>query len=171
MSFAKLSTRHYSVEVLTEHYLFSAALEPPGMLLNYLNHPDRTTFQFKQVTATALDSGSKLAAFPADELWLRRDEIVAIHFKAPLSAGTLPLLPRKEKLRVFLTRFVVQAVFRCGTDTIVGDIFDTMTSYWAPATEARVHPLLACVCPVFSEAALLLVNRRHIRFYQPIKEE
>jgi hypothetical protein len=170
MSFAALQTRHYAVELLTEHYFFAAALEPLGMLVNYLNHPDRTTYQFKQVAASALDAGSKLPAFQADELWLRRDEIVAIRFVDGLSAGTLPLLPRKEKLRVFLTRFVVQAVFRCGTDTSVGDIFDAMTSYWAPATEVRVHPLAACACPVFAEAGLLLVNRRHIRFYQPIKE-
>jgi hypothetical protein len=170
MSFAKLQTRHYSIEILTEHYYFTAALEPPGMLLNYLNHPDRTTFLFKQAAASALDAGSKLPAFQADELWLRRDEIVAFHFVDMLSSGTMPLLPRKEKLRVFVTRFVVQAVFRCGADTALGDIFDSMNSYWAPATEARVHPLLPCACPVFSEAALLLVNRRHIRFYQPIKE-
>ena len=170
MSFGTLQTRHYAVEILTEHYLISAALEPPGMLMNYLNHPDRTTLQFKQVTATALDPGGKLPTFQAEELWLRRDEMAALRFVDMVSPSTMPLLPRKEKLRVFLPRFLVQAVFRCGTDTAVGDIFDSMTSYWAPATEARVHPLLPCACPVFSEAAQLLVNRRQIRFYQPIKE-
>ena len=170
MSFSALQTRHYQVEILTEHYFIAAALEPAGMLQNYLNHPDRITLVFKQVTATALDQGSKLATFQADELWLRRDEIAAVRFIEKLSPGTMQLLPRKEKLRVFLPRFIVQAVFRCGVDTGIGDIFDAMTSYWAPATDALVYPLLPCASPVFHEAASLLVNRRHVRFYQPVKE-
>jgi len=170
MSFAALQSRHYSVEILTEHYFFVAALEPPGMLQNYLNHPDRTTLTFKQVTATAFDQGSKLATFQSEELWLRRDEITALRFIDKLSSGTMQLLPKKEKLRVFLPRFVVQAIFRCGVDTSVKDIFDAMTSYWAPATDALVYPLLASAAPAFHEAEMLLVNRRHIRMYQPVKD-
>jgi hypothetical protein len=170
MSFAALQTRHYSVEILTEHYFFTAALEPPGMLQNYLNHPDRTTLTFKQVTASALDPGSKLATFQAEELWLRRDEIAALKFIDKLSSATMQLLPKKEKLRVFLPRFVVQAVFRCGVDTTVKDIFDSMTSYWAPATEALVYPLQPGAAQAFHEAELLLINRQHIRMYQPVKD-
>ncbi len=170
MSFSALQVRHYPVEVLTEHFLFAAALEPPGMLQTYLNHPDRITLSLKQVSATALDPGGKLATFQADELWVRRDEIIAIRFPNSLSTATMQLLPRKEKLRVFLTRFVVQGVFRCGVDTGLGDMFDTMNTYWALVGEARLFPLLPSPVPVFSDAPLLLVNRRHIRFYQPVKE-
>jgi len=109
MSFATPEIHHYAVEVLTEQYLFSATLEPPGMLLNYVNHPDRATLQLKQVTATALDAS-------------------------------------------------------------LSDLFDTMTSYWAPATDALVYPLMPCATPVFSNAQLLLLNRRRLLFYQPVKD-
>jgi hypothetical protein len=170
MSFGTLQSQHFAVELLTEHYFFSGALEPLGMLQNYLNHPERVTLQFKQISGGALDAGSKLPTLQAEEIWMRRDEILAIRFLDPLSPATMQLLPRKEKLRVFLPRFIIQAVFRCGVDTNLADLFDTMNSYWAPATDAMVHPLLPCAAPVFSAATLLLINRRHLRFYQPVKD-
>jgi hypothetical protein len=170
MSFGAPETKHYAIELLTEQVLIAGTLELPGMLLNYLNHPDRATLQFKQATATALDAGSKLAAWQSEVLWVRRDEILAIRFVEPVSQDTMQLLPRKEKLRVFLPRFVVQAVFRCGVDTSVGDLFDTMTSYWAPATDALVYASLPCAAPVFSSAQFLLINRRRLLAYQPVKD-
>ena len=170
MSFATPEIHHYAVEVLTEQYLFSATLEPPGMLLNYVNHPDRATLQLKQVTATALDAGSKLATLQTESLWVRRDEILVMRFMEQLSSDTMQLLARKEKLRVYLPRFVVQAVFRCGVDASLSDLFDTLTSYWAPATDALVYPLMPCATPVFSNAQLLLLNRRRLLFYQPVKD-
>jgi len=170
MSFGTLESRHYAVDLLTEQYVFSGALEPPGMLITYLNHPDRSTLQIKQVTASALDAGSKLAAWQADTLWVRRDEVLAMRFVDQISQNTMQLLPRKEKLRVFLPRFVVQALFRCGVDTSVGDLFDTLTSYWALATDALIYPPVPCAAPVFSTAPLLMVNRRRLLFYQQVKD-
>ena len=169
MSFSAIpSSRHFQVDVLTEHYHFMATLDPHGVLVNYLNHPDRATMPLKQVTATALYTGSILTAFKAEELFIRRNEIIALRLSDKLSSETMPLLPRKEKLRVFLPRFVVQADFHCGVDTQPGDLFDAMTSYWAIATDALVHSLIHATSPVFHEAAVLLVNRRHVRFYQTV---
>jgi hypothetical protein len=117
------------------------------------------------VTAAALDATNAVETFRADELIVAKDDIIAIRLLHPVTQTSVQLLPRRERLLVFTSRFVVQADFHCGPDTRVGDLFEATPGRWAPASDAQVYPLAHFRCPVFSEARLLLINKRHIRMY------
>ena len=170
MSLPPLQSHQYQVEFFTEHYAVSGILEPFGMLSTYLDLTDRSNLQVKQVTATALDNDSAVNAFQSSELWMRRDEILALRILGEDVPGLVQNLPVHEKLRIFIPRFVVQGVVLRGTDTKISDLFEAMKGAWASVAEARVYPLAALRTPVFREAALLLINKRHIRFYEAVKE-
>jgi len=43
------------------------------------------------------------------------------------------------------------------------------TNYWVAATDALVRPILPTKHPAFTQGKLVLINKRHIRFYQLVK--
>ncbi|HEY4581008.1 MAG TPA: hypothetical protein VIG89_08230, partial [Candidatus Acidoferrales bacterium] len=105
MSLPTLEVRHYRVELITDHYLLAGLLEPFGTLMTYLNNPERKTVHLKNVSISALDVTSTVNTFVLEELWMRREEIMMILLLDPVSPATVPLLPFREKLRVFTERF------------------------------------------------------------------
>jgi hypothetical protein len=169
MKFPELKASQYHVEFFTERYIFGGTLEPFGLLMVFLNDPDRKTLRLKDVIATRLDANSTIGSFRTEEVFVRRDEIVAIRLFVRPSTHTVPLMPYSDKLRLFLPRFAVQAVFHRGPETRLNDIFDT-SGYWAPATEALIHPITPTKHPVAPEAPMLLINKKHIHFYQAVHE-
>lgn len=168
MSLPSLQLRHYRAEILTSQYLFSGDVEPLGPLLTYLNDASRRVIMLKGVEATALDADNALATFRANELLVGKNEVCAIGLPDPVSKTTVHLLPRREKLRVVAARFVIQALFHCGSETRVGDLFEATPGQWATASDAHIYPLLPCRAPVFETVNLLLLNKAHIRFYQSV---
>lgn len=164
-----LQARRYHVEVITDQYMLAGVLEPFGSLMNYLNHPERKTFQFKEVTASALEAANVVRSFQADSLWLYRERIILLRPLETLSSDTIQLLPTKEKLRVLLPRFIVQATFHRGLDTAVGDMFDSISGHWAIATEAQIYAFQPSPAPLFHEARQLLINRAYIQAYIAVK--
>lgn len=171
MTLSSLQQRHYRVELITEHYFLAGALEPFGMLMPYLNNIERKNILLKQVTAAALDVTSTISTFHADELWVRQAEIAALRLLDRVSSETMPLSPFKQKLRIFLPRFLVQGIVSRGQDTKLADIFEAMSGMWVAVTEALVHPLLPTKCQVFREAELLLIHKSHIRYYLELAEK
>jgi hypothetical protein len=171
MSGPTIQQREYTAEVLTNHYLLTGELAPLGPLLTFLNIADRGVVVVRDVKAAALDEGNAADSFHADELIVAKDEIIAIRLAHAVTQATVQLLPRRERLLVFTPRIVVQGYFHCGPDTRVGDLFEATPGRWAPATDALVHTLLPVRVPVFETAKMLLVNKRHVRMYQPLDPE
>jgi hypothetical protein len=165
---ANLPTRHYHVELLTEHYLLTGELEPFGPMMTYLNDAGRVALRLKNMEAKSLDASLALDMFRAEEMMVRKDEIDLIRPLDMVSQNTVPLMARREILRVFIGRFVVQASFPCGADTPISDIFDTSPAHWVPCLDAQAHIVQRSKQPVFSTAKLVLVNKAHIRFYQGV---
>jgi hypothetical protein len=170
MALPKLQSKHYKVEVFTPQFLLSGTLEPLGTLMPYLNNADRNTILLKQVSATPIDPSTSLPTFTADELWLPRKELIAVKFLDPISPDTMPLLANKEKLRVFLPHLVVQATFSRGADTKIHEIFDVISGDWVAASDAQIYPLHPTKCQFGRDAQRMLIIRRFIQFYQPVKE-
>jgi hypothetical protein len=168
MTLPNLQTREYEAEVLTNQYLITGDLVPLGPLLTFLDLADRGVVSVHDVSAVALEAKNSVEAFRADELIVAKDDIIAIRLLHPVTQGTVQLLPRRERLLVFTSRLVVQAYFHCGPDTRVGDLFEATPGRWAPASEAQVYPLTPLRIPVFAEAPLLLLNKRHIRMYHAL---
>lgn len=169
MSFPGIQARHYTVEIFTEHFFFTAVLEPFGTLAIYLNQADRYTYTFRDVTGYALDSASLVQSVRAEELFIQRREIVAMSFAEKLSNATFPLMSVKEVLRVFLPRFVAQGTFYRGPDGKTVSIFD-ITGQWVGCHNAKLHHILPIAHGVPTEAHTLLINKDHIRFYKALHE-
>lgn len=170
MSLPQIQIRQYRIEAFTHDFMFAGILEPLGNLMIFINSPDRRTIMLKKVTVTPLDTTSTIGAYTLEELLIRQEELVLIHPLDELSPGTASLLPAREKLRIFIPRFVVQAQVSHGPDTRVTDMFDTVGGNWILAVDAHVHSLLPIKSPIFHKAPQLLLPRRHVRFYQVVTE-
>jgi hypothetical protein len=170
MSLPQLTSKQYKVEVFTPQFLLSATLEPVGALMPYLENADRNNLLFKQVSVTPIETTLNLPTFTAEELWVPRRELVALQFLEPGASETMRLMPNKEKLRVFLPHFVVQATFSHGPDTKLHEIFDVISGVWIHATEAHIYPLHPIRCQISHDAPMMLIIKHQIQFYQPVKE-
>jgi hypothetical protein len=166
VSLLDVDTKQYELEVLTEHYLMQCVAKPVGMLMTYLDSPDRANLQFKDVTLTGLSTDSNVNSIKIKELWVQRSEIVAVCLDEADLQGAVQKLPTKELLRIFLPRFVVQGTLTRGVDTRMGDIFDVMKGAWAAVFDAQIFPLTALRAHPFREAPFLLINKDRIRFYE-----
>lgn len=170
MAMPQLQSKKYKVEIFTSQFLLSGTLEPIGSLMPYLNNADRNNILLKQVSTTPIDTTYNLPTFNAEELWIPRKELIAIRFLDAISQDTMPLLANKEKVRVFLPHLVVQATFSRGADTKIHEIFDVLSGDWVTAADAQIYPMHPMKCQFGHESQKMLIIKRHIQFYQHIKE-
>lgn len=166
VSLPGVEIKQYQLEVLTEHYLMQCVAEPVGMLMTYLDSPERANLQFKDVTLTGLSTDSNVNSIKIRELWVQRNEVIAIGLDESSLQGAVQKLPAKERLRIFLPRFVVQGTLTRGEDTRIGDMFDVMKGTWAAVFDAQIFPLTAIRAHPIREAQFMLVNKDRIRFYE-----
>jgi hypothetical protein len=80
-------------------------------------------------------------------------------------------LPSKEKLRLYLPRFMVQGTFTRGQDTRIGDMFEVMKGTWAAVNNAQIFPLTTMKTQIFRESPFLLLNKEQIQFYEAISHD
>ena len=168
MSLPGFESKQYSLEILTEYYYMQCVAEPVGMLMTYLDAPDRENILIKNVTMTSLGTDSKVGSVKMKELWVQRREMIAIRLDEALLEGAIQKLPALEKMRLFLPRFVVQGTITRGEDTRQGDMFEVLKGTWAPVLDAQVFPHTEMKSQVFRDAPLLLLNKNRIRFYESI---
>ena len=168
MSLPDIQSKQYPLEILTEYYLMQCVAEPVGMLMTYLDSPDRENILVKNVTMTSLGVDSKVGVVKMKELWVQRNEMIAIRLDEADLEGAIQKLPALEKLRLFLPRFVVQGTITRGEDTRQGDMFEVLKGTWAAVLDAQVFPHTEMKTQVFRDAPLLLLNKNRIRFYEAI---
>ena len=170
MSLPEMESKQYQLEILTEHYLMQCVAEPVGLLMVYLDAPDRFNILLNNVTITGLSTDSKIGTVKMKELWVQRSEMIAIRVEESDLEGSIQKLPAQEKLRIFLPRFVVQGILTRGEDTRLGDMFEVIKGTWAAMFNAQIYPHTEMKSQVFHEAPLLLLNKNRIRFYESIDE-
>lgn len=168
MSLPAAFKKQYPLEVLTEHYLIKCVVEPVGMLMIYLDSPDRTNFCFKDVLMSGLSTDSNVDSIKIKELWVRRNEVLAICLSEADLEGVVQKLPVHEKLRIYLPRFMIQGTLTHGSETRLGDMFEVMKGSWAAASQAQVFPLTSLKVHPMREAPFMLVNKDRIRFYEAV---
>ena len=168
MSLPAIERKQYTLDVLTEHYLMQCVIEPPGMLMTYLDSPDRFNILLKNITMTGLGTDSTINTIKTKELWVQRHEIIAIRVDEAELQGAIQKLPAHEKLRLFMPRFLIQGTLTHGEDTRLGDMFEVMKGIWAAVMNAQVFPLTTMKSQVFRDTPFLLVNKNRIRFYETI---
>jgi len=168
MSLPDVSTKQFQLEVLTESCMIQCVVEPIGMLMTYLDSPERSNFCLKDIVMTGLDTDSTVDSIKVKELWVKRDEIVAICLNEADLEGAAQKLPAHQKLRIHLPRFMIQGTLTHGQDTRVGDMFEVMKGTWAAVYNAQIFPLTVMKVQLMREAPFLLVNKDRIRFYEAI---
>lgn len=168
MSLPEIESKQYPLEILTEYYLMQCVVEPVGMLMTYLDAPDRENILVKNVTMTGLGTDSKVGTVKMKELWVQRSEMIAIRVEEANLEGAVQKLPAQEKLRMFMPRFVVQGILTRGEDTRLGDMFEVMKGTWAALTDAQIIPHTQMKTEVFRSAPFLMVNKNRIRFYEAV---
>jgi len=164
----EFSSKQLSLEVLTEDYLLQCKVEPVGMLMTYLDSPDRSNLLFKDITMTGLGTDSMVNSIKIRELWVQRSEIIAICLNEDELQGVVQKLPAHEKLRIYMPHFMIQGTLTHGQDTRLGDMFEVMKGTWVAVNNAQVFPLTAMKAHPFREAPFLLVNKAMIRFYEAV---
>jgi hypothetical protein len=164
-------SKQYQLQVLTENFLLQCKVEPVGMLMTYLDSPDRSDFLLKEVTMTGLGTDSTMDLIKIKELWVQRKETVAISLNEADLEGMVQKLPSKEKLRLYLPRFMVQGTFTRGQDTRIGDMFEVMKGTWAAVNNAQIFPLTTMKTQIFRESPFLLLNKEQIQFYEAISHD
>lgn len=169
MVMPEIESKQYQLDVLTEYYLMQCIVEPVGMLMMYLDSPDRENLLFKNITMTSLGVESKVNTIKTKELWVQRNEILAIRVNEDDLEGAVQKLPAQEKLRIFMPRFVIQGTLTRGEDTRLGDMFEVMKGVWAGVMDAQIFPHTAMKTQVFRDARFLLLNKKRIRFYEAIE--
>jgi len=169
MSLPGIESKKYQLEMLTEYYLMQCTVEPIGMLMTYLDAPDRFNILIKNVTMIGLGTDSKVDTIKIKELWVQRYEIIAVRVNEEDLQGAVQKLPAEEKLRLFMPRFVVQGTLTRGEDTRLGDMFEVMKGTWAPMSNVQIFPHTEMKAQVFRESPFLLLNKDRIRFYEAIE--
>jgi hypothetical protein len=164
----EVARKQYPLEVLTEHYHFQCKVEPVGMLMTYLDSPDRCNILFKDITMSGLGTDSTVDAIKIKDLWVQRKEIIAISLSEADLQGVVQKFPAQERLRIYLPRFMIQGTLTHGQDTRLGDMFEVMKGTWAAVNHAQIFPLTTMKAHLFREAPFLLVNKDRIRFYEAI---
>jgi len=168
MSLPEFESKQFPLDILTEYYLMQCVVEPFGMLMTYLDAPDRENILVKNVTMTSLGTDSKVGTVKMKELWVQRSEIIVIRVEESDLEGAVQKLPAQEKLRMFMPRFVVQGTLTRGEDTRLGDMFEVMKGTWVAMSNAHVFPHTEMKTEVFCDAPFLLINKSRIRFYEAV---
>jgi hypothetical protein len=168
MTLPGIESKQYSLEILTEYYLMQCMVEPYGMLMTYLDAPDRLNVLLKNITMIGLGTDSKVDTIKMKELWVQRYEILAIRVNEADLQGAVQKLPTQEKMRLFMPRFVVQGTLTRGEDTRLGDMFEVMKGTFATLSDVQIFPHTEMKTQVFRDAPFLLLNKNRIRFYEAI---
>jgi hypothetical protein len=168
MSLPNIESKQYPAEILTEHYHLKCVIEPLGILMTYLDTPERNNILIKNITMTGLANDSVIGTINIKELWVTREEIILIRVNEDDVKESLQHLPVRETLRIFVPNFVVQGAISRGEDTRVGDMFDVLKGDWAAILDAQVFPLSSIKAQVFKQASMVLINKNRIEFYEPM---
>lgn len=101
MSLPEIACQQYSLEVLTEHYLIQCIAEPVGMLMTFLDSPDRGNLLFKRITLTGLGTDSMVSSIKMKELWVQRSEVIAICVDETDLQGAVQNCPHRKNFASF----------------------------------------------------------------------
>ena len=170
MSLPGLKTRQFRVEVATLDYVISGVIEPVGTIMAFIGSRDRKAVHLKDVSASAINSASVLGLLSTDEMWVTRQEVIAVRFVDQLAANTVQLLPHRSKLRIYLPNYVIQGTVAHGSDTPMAEMFELMSADWVPVIEAQMFPLVQTRARLGRETTTIILAKKYVQFYHPVKE-
>jgi hypothetical protein len=157
--------RQWPAEVFTDDFSFRGKLEPFGQLIDTLNDPRRDCLVISEAVITPFEADNPLDAFAMPEMTLVVEKINFIALLNEEDRQSISLLPNKQYIIAYMSRFVFRAEFRLGGDMTPRDMLDTFTNRFLPVSEATIFPLFAPKVALNLEHSLLLVNKDHILSY------
>jgi hypothetical protein len=154
--------------VLIPGYQLQGDLEVLGMIQTFLNDETKGTFTIRNVTVHGLEPHNPAASMQIKELYIRKDQILALSFAEAISREETGLLPRTEHLAAYTSHYVIQGHFHMGTDSLVGDFIASTRSPFIGATDVTFFPLFQPRAAVIQSAPLTYLFAKAVRMHHLI---
>ncbi len=143
--------------LLIPGYQLQGDLEVMGMIQTFLNDETKGTFTIKNVTVHGLEPHNPAASMQIKELYVRKDQVLALVFAEAISREEMGLMPRTETLATYTSHYVVQGDFHMGADALVGDFISSGRALFIGATHVTIFPLFQPRAAVIQSAPLAYV--------------
>lgn len=155
----------WPAEVFTDSFVFKGKLEPFGLLLDTLNDVRRDCMVISEAVAIPLEAGNPMDSFTMPEMTLSVSGMSFVALTSEEDRKSIALMPNKQYIIAYTSRFVLRAEFRMGGDMNPRDMMDTFTNNFLPVRDATLFPLFAPKSALSLKHPLLLVNKKQIISY------
>jgi hypothetical protein len=154
--------------LLIPGYQLQGDLAVLGMLQTFLNDETKGTFTINNVTVHGLEPHNPAASMQIDELFVRKDQVLALAFAYEVSREETGLMPRTEKIAAYTSHYVVQGGFHMGADALVGDFIASSRAPFIGATDVTFFPLFHSRAAIIQSAPLAYVYAKAVRMHHLI---
>ncbi|MBN1563381.1 MAG: hypothetical protein JXA10_06060 [Anaerolineae bacterium] len=151
--------------LLIPGYQLVGDLEVLGMVQTFLNDETKGTFTIKNVTVYGLEPHNPAASMQIRELYVRKDQTLALAFDAEIPRDETGLMPRTEHIAAYTSHYVVQGHYHMGADALVGDFISSTRSQFVGATNVVFFPLFHARAAVIQSASLVYVYAKAVRMH------
>lgn len=151
--------------VLIPGYQIRGNLQVLGMIQTFMNDESKGVFTIKGAQVFGLESHNPAASMQIEEMYIRRDQVLALAFDQEFSHEETGLLPRTEQIAAYTSHYVVQGGFHLGTDDPVGDFVTSARAPFLGITPGAVFPLFQPRAAIIQQAPLIYVCAKAIRMY------
>lgn len=155
----------FEVSILTPAYLLTGQVEEASAFLGWLNNKDKNALDLHHAESVLLDPNTSVPATAAPLVTLDKQQIIAINMISPQAQRSIKVSGRTELAVFYTPRFIIQANLHPTGDMPINRIPDVVKSNFVPVTQAKLHPLLPTRKLPSFEAAVMILNWRHIDFY------
>jgi hypothetical protein len=153
------------VTVLIPGYQLQGDLQVLGMIQTYLNDETKDVFTIKDVAVHGLEPHNPAASMQIAELYVRKDQVLALVFADEIPSDETGLMPRTEQLVVYTSHYAVQGHFHMGADAVVGDFISSSRAPFVGATGATIFPLFQPRAAIIQNAPLVYLYASAIRMH------
>ncbi len=156
------------VTVLMPGFQAQCMLQVLGMIQTFLNDEQRSVLPLKNVTLHGLEVGNPAASMQLEDLYVPKEHCQVIAFETLLSQEQTGLMPRKERMAVYTSHYVIQGNFHLGADNVVGDLVDAFRTFYLGATDVEFFPLFRAQAAITQRAPLAYVYRKGVRMFHAV---
>ena len=153
------------VQMLVPGFQLSGDLEVLGMIQTFMNDETKGTFTMRNVSVHGLEPQNPAASMQIEELFVRKDQVLALTFADEISREETGLLPRVEQIAAYTSHYVIQGGFHMGTDSLVGDFIVSTRALFIGATDVTIFPLFHSRAAIVQTSSLAYIYAKAVRMH------
>lgn len=166
--FGKLELPTFRVEVVLPGFWISAAFQPKGDLLIFMNDRRYDVVRFDAVEMVPMMPDAQVKGMKQEMMALNKNVISGIALLEPEKIGNLMLLASKRPFVVYTEWFAIRGDLHINADARDEDVFDETKNYFA-VTDASIYPLRNVRKAPTRKVPLFIINRHAIYAYHPFQ--